>query len=152
MKELKKISDEKIKELEKYFIVGGYKFYNMMCSNYEIPEWFLRRYYKELNWNTICSHQTLSESFIEDHVKFISSCGDMDELCSGQKIPIEILRKYKGDINWDNFALYNTLTPEIVTEFYSELNMTYVKQRNLIEEFMTEEELEALEIFHQITK
>ena len=152
MKELKIVSDEKIKELEKYFIVGGYKFYNMMCSNYEIPEWFLRKYHKELNWNIVCRYQNLSESFIWDHINFISSCGDIEELCNNQKISIEILRKHKGDIDWGNFALYNTLTLEIVTEFYSEFNINYVKQRNLIEEFMTEDELEALEIFHQITK
>jgi len=152
MKKLKVISDEKLKELENYLIVGGYNFIKIMCMNYTIPEWFLKRYIQELNWVIVCQHQILSESFIKDNIEHITLHGDINELYKNYDLSIEILREHKEDIDWDDFALFGTLTPEIITEFYSEFDILYIKQRNLIEELMTNDELDALEIMHQITK
>jgi len=53
------ISDEKFKEIGKYISTYTNEFIDLLCINYTLPEWFICKYHKNLNWNHICMYQDL---------------------------------------------------------------------------------------------
>ena len=153
LRKLKGISDKKLKSIEKYLIVGGESFLKVLCCNYILPEWFLYKFKDFINWSTVCFYQDLSQPFIESNLVSIKDHYDgINFLSRYQNLSLDFMEKNKDEIEWDEYTKYNIINKEIVSKFYSYLNLAYIRQRNLLEEFITEEELDNLEIMHRLTK
>jgi len=149
---MRKISDEKLREIDKYILVSGEQFLRFLNRNYELPNWFLHKYRTTMDWDDVCTYQNLNEKFIEEHVDCIDSYSSWGYLCSHQDLSIDFLEKHEANIDWSSLIQNAYTVKELVEKFYSHFSLFEIRQRNLIEEFMTEEELDALEIMHQITK
>lgn len=149
---LKKISDKKLKSIDKYLVVSGQNFINILCSNYILPEWFLHKYKNSISWDLVCQYQILTDSFIRNHISNIKDYDSWLNLSRYQVLSLDFLEEHENDIEWEDYSFYNEMNKEIVSKFYSKFNLIYIKQRNIIENFITEEELDALEIMQQITK
>ena len=146
------ISDEKLKELDKYMLISGDPFNNMLIFNYTLPEWFIQKYKDNLNWHNVFKYQNLSMEFLEKNMYYINDFNGWDTICKHQNLSIDFIRNNKDNIDWPEVILYQFITKELITEFYSEFDLLKIRQRNLIEDFITDEELDNLEIMHQITK
>jgi hypothetical protein len=152
MKKLKEISDVKLKSLETYISIAGYQFFKILTDNYKLPEWFIHKHRKSLSWDGVLMYQECSEKFINEHIDDIDQDSAWTSLIRFQTVSLDFLKKHHSRIDWDDVTIWHHLDKEIISEFYNKLSITDINIRNLIEEFITPEELEAIDIMHQITK
>lgn len=85
-----------------------------IIERYNLPEWFLEKYYDKLGPRNIVRNQILSEDFIERHK---SDDIVWNTIVYSQRLSGEFILKYKGDFNSCILFGNQVLSMDIIEEF-----------------------------------
>jgi len=88
----------------------------------------------------------ISIGFIKEHLIYI----DWSNISIKRNLSTEFIRKFIDKLDWECITRYIDLNKSFIQEFYDKLDLKILKQRNLIEEFMSDTEFELLEVMGKL--
>jgi len=141
-----KISSKKLEEINKNQDNYDKKFWGKLAIFYKLPEEFIEKNWEYLDIDDISSWQNLSEEFIRKHIEKLN----IYSVSSHQNLSIDFLREFFNKLNSKAISLYQEIDKDFIKDFYEKLYLNEIKIRNLIEDFMSEEELDSLIVMKKL--
>ena len=141
-----KISSQKLEEINKNRNSYNDDFWNKLTINYKLSEEFIEKNWNYFNRDDICNWQKLSEDFIRKHIDKL----DLEIISMHQNLSINFIREFFDKLDSDSISWYQKLNKKFIKDFYEKLDLNDIKIRNLIEDFMSEDELESLIVLKKL--
>lgn len=94
--------------------------WNEVCTHQTLTESMIEDFSKYMRWKDICSHQKLSEDFIRKHMAYV----DWEAVTRHQKLSITFIREFQDYIDWDALSSQCDLNLNFFDEFHKRINWT----------------------------